>query len=141
MSHDDADRSIVARIAKGGELRHRIETTQASSTGVFASECERWDRFNSELLDQMFTNPSFADEYRSAGSFGPVLNLAGPGRGPNDRELCCTLNEKIGVLDGIRERLELLAEPLDSPTATPPHEASSVSTVKPGASRSVFISH
>ena len=68
-------------------------------------EYYRWDAFNGEMLERMFTTPKFAKEYRF---WGIAVSHAGQPFSEDLREFLDHLSDKIQRLASIRDRLPLI---------------------------------
>jgi predicted nucleotide-binding protein len=104
ISVGDAHQKLSDRIEKGKRIL-QIEINSWDQLESAKKEYYKWSDYNKELLKQMFTNESMADEYSWIGavSISPERNLA-----HEIREFHSDVNGKIHRLESISERLELI---------------------------------
>jgi predicted nucleotide-binding protein len=106
VSPVDANERIQARIAKGEELEAR-QISSADELSEATREFYTWSDYNYELLKRIFTNDSFASEYRGV--------YVGGGSSRSFPEACSEYRSdvrfRIRRLSSIAERLELI--PID----------------------------
>jgi predicted nucleotide-binding protein len=137
VSREEAKSRLTDRIEKGRELR---EQTITSSEGLEAANhaFDKWDTFNTEMLNRIFTAPNFAEEYSYyPGSMVMLLGVRTQSLGEliaNFREGCDT---KLHRLDSIIERLELI--PLAAAVET--GGGTKLDDMKPKRTNKVFVVH
>jgi predicted nucleotide-binding protein len=106
VSRAEAHQRLEAQIGKGRQLKD----TDLSSEEIlkqYRQHYYRWDEYNFELLQRIFSNDSVAREYQGY-SFGG-LDADEPFQ-RRTKELHDDLDYKIGSLESILARLELIPE-------------------------------
>ncbi len=104
VSQEEAERRISGRIEAGENIRK----TNIPSPEVLKAVQEdyyRWNSFNGELLERLFTTGKFATEYRF---FGVAFVNTHPSFTKDLQEFQDHLSDKIHRLTSIRERLPLI---------------------------------
>ncbi len=97
----------------------------------------RWDKYNGEMLAQMFTTDQIASEYRHAGWAGSIsLGFHQPTLGDKVTNLTRDIAEKMSCLHSIIERLELI--PIEPGGAT---SVQDVEHLRSMSGNRVFIVH
>ncbi len=108
VSRKDAEEKIDARIAKGEELRGE-QIQNAPGLEDARQRYYQWDDYNRTLLDTLFTGRTFQNEYSSP------LHIVFGGSGGlhyDINEHKDDIRRKMGRLQSIRDRVELLKEPV-----------------------------
>jgi predicted nucleotide-binding protein len=132
-SRDDAKTRLQVRIEKGLELKQRrVET--AETLGRLRDDYSKWDSFNSELLQRIFTTDEMASEYSS---WPGLFSLGESSLGERIADVFKDIDSKIHRLDSIIERLELI------PLAEAHQGLSPIaqSTTNQPRTRKVFVVH
>lgn len=104
---EEAAEKIRNRIRIGSELQNLPANSPAElENGI--KEMEKWQAYNKDLLNSIFTIPKLAEEY-SFQSIGQVrISLGGPRSiGETFRSNMDQLKRRIQILESIIERLEL----------------------------------
>ena len=107
MPHAEAAEKIQERISLGMELERRTVNTDKQVEEKL-KDCKKWNDYNKELLNVIFTTPKFAQEYSNA--YGQTrVSFGGP---PSPMEKLKgrmeDLKIKIRILESILERLGLI---------------------------------
>jgi predicted nucleotide-binding protein len=104
VSQVDAETRLSERIRAGEEIKEKdIPSPEVLKDA--RKEYYRWDSFNGEMLERLFTTSKFADEYRFFG----IGFVGGPQPFSKDlSEFVEDLSNKIHRLVSIRERLPLI---------------------------------
>jgi len=136
MSREEAKSRLTDRIEKGRELKEQA-IGSTDELAIATQAFDKWDTFNKELLNRIFTASNFADEY--AWYVGGVLVLDGryPSLGEKIADLRKDFDTKLHRLDSIIERLELI--PLAAAVETA--GGTKLDDVKPKRSNKVFVVH
>src|SRR2546423_10811456 len=105
LSRDEATAKLNERIQKGRQLRERRPATMPD-LDAFESDYKKWNSYNTELLKQLFTTESFAEEY----SWWGAVAIRGRRPTPEERvrDVEQEYDEKLQRLESIVERLELI---------------------------------
>jgi predicted nucleotide-binding protein len=106
MARDEARSRIEERIQKGRELRSTVIRSHDHFEAT-QNEYYKWNSFNTELLNRIFTTGEFADEYTSWVGVG-LISVNEPPLNEKVSDLVKDINGKIHRLDSIIERLELI---------------------------------
>lgn len=104
VTEEEAERRISERIEAGEDIRK----TNIPSPGVLKAvqeEYYRWDSFNGELLERLFTTDKFATEYRF---YGVAFAYIQQSFTKDLQEFQDHLSDKLHTLTSIRERLQLI---------------------------------
>src|ERR1035437_9111087 len=104
VTREDAEARISERI-QAGENIGKKNIPSAEDLREVREEYYRWDSFNGELLERLFTTDKFAKEYRF---FGVAFVNTYPSFAKDLREFQDHLSDKIHRLNSIRERLPLI---------------------------------
>lgn len=137
VSHEDARARLSERIQKGLEIKEKNITTHDELEGA-KLDFSKWDSFNIELLNRLFSTDKFAKEY--TWSLGIML-LGGwtePPLPEKIRKLFKDIDDKIHLIDSIVERLELIPEQQSADTV---HSAVSTTTARKSENNRVFVVH
>src|SRR6266702_4532824 len=102
---EDAKAKLEDRIQKGRELK-QAQITSGNALEAARNEYSKWNSFNVELLNRIFSSDQFANEYSWWG--GVFVGRDEPSLGQKIAELHKDIDEKIHRLDSIVERLELI---------------------------------
>ena len=127
VSREEATRQIAERINRGDELKCRVIQTEQQFSEV-QKEYWAWDKYNEEMLRQMFTTAKSADEY------SPANYLFAIDRKPFEIQITDFRGEieaKIGSLASITERLELI-QMAPTHSHSQPHTEPTVSSRRGG---------
>lgn len=104
MPHDEARQRLQSRVDAGNGLRtKRISNLQELENSK--REYSRWNKFNTELLERMFSTAQYADEYSW---WSGVVEMGTPPLGKQISEHLDDIGEKIHRIESIIERLELI---------------------------------
>ena len=125
VNREEARQQIEAQIEKGQQLYERLKNGELDKVGM---EANNWSTYNINLLRRLFDTPTPVDEYTkfcysplTLEEMGNILNQI-PHPSSIDRHQLyeCQTNMKnsINSLEGIRERLELYAEPSETSQST-----------------------
>jgi len=134
MSRREADAKIADRIEKARPVRDGL----ARNTPNAEPEFDRWNQYNLDFLERLFTDASIADEYRSAGMPSTIVVSRGEGPGERARRLADRVDARVNYLVSLRERLELFEEPAQA-VATPAVVSRSATATAPR--RAAFVVH
>jgi hypothetical protein len=104
VNQEEAGHRISERIEVGENIR-KTNIPSPETLKVVQEEYYRWDSFNGELLERLFTTDKFAKEYRFWGV--AVINTY-PSFTKDLQEFQDHLLDKIHRLTSIRERLPLI---------------------------------
>jgi len=108
ISRLEAESKLYARIELGRSLLNTTITSQSDYDQI-KQERSKWDSFNLELLKRMFDNEAVAEEYHRVSIWGPIyMNM---GLAQSIQSYKEGLNNKIGKIESIVERLQLIPEP------------------------------
>jgi len=135
ISRDDARAKLEDRIQKGRELR-QAQIVSSDALELAKSEYNKWNSFNVELLNRIFTNDQFAKEYSWWGAVGISYNE--PSLREEITDLYKDIDEKLHRLDSIIERLELI--PI-SVAAAPSQLSEKTGAAAQRGSKKVFVVH
>lgn len=138
IPHNEARDRLQARVELGKALRAKgISNKQELEDSK--REYSRWNRFNTEQLERMFSTAQYADEY-SSWSGVVVMGMGTPPLGEQITEHFRDIDEKIHRIESIIERLELIPV-----AASVTHQTSSQGLSQPvhygERSKKVFIVH
>ena len=105
VSREEAAQKLSERIALGEELLSR-QITNVEQLDAEENEYRRWNSYNIEMLNRLFTTHKFAEEYSRWG----VVVMSMYGKSPDERlqDHQKEIREKIHRLESVRDRLELL---------------------------------
>jgi hypothetical protein len=104
VAQQEAEKRISARIEAGEEIRTK-SIPSPDVLKVVQEEYYRWDSFNGEMLDRLFSTERFAREYRFFG----IAVFSGPQPFSKDlSEFLEHVSDKIHRLTSIRECLPLI---------------------------------
>jgi predicted nucleotide-binding protein len=106
ISQDEAKAKLEERVQKGRETQSsQIQTQQDLDTTT--QKYDKWNDFNTELLEKIFTTDKYANEYsRYVGSASIHYNELSLSKKAAD--FYKEIDKKIHILDSIIERLELI---------------------------------
>jgi predicted nucleotide-binding protein len=121
MAREEASCKIQERIAAGVELKGRPIRDDQTFRDV-QRDYWTWDEYNEELLQQMFTSPKIAEEYRR--SFGIVALTRERYLEEKIDSLHQSIDDKIRRLTSVNERLELIPLAPGVGQAPPPSKGS-----------------
>jgi predicted nucleotide-binding protein len=100
----EARQRIAERIEKGKELL-KLQITSPEKLEQARNDYHKWSDYNTELLKQLFSNESIANEYSS----GIAFAVSGETSFYEElKEFLSDVKEKIHRLESISERLELI---------------------------------
>ncbi len=105
VSPDEAARKITERITVGEEL-HEREITTVEQLEAAKSDYRRWDSYNAEMLQRLFTTSKFSEEYSWWGAVAISMYEKSPAEKLGD--LRTEIRERIHRLESVRDRLELI---------------------------------
>ena len=119
VSKEEAQKKTQERIDKGQQLRDKqIDSENELENAVV--ECERWSRYNEDLLSKLFDNIP-TDDYSGFSDWGITNFSTGLGFTAEPPAFPAKLNKyskymnsSIQSLEGILDRLELFDEPSDT---------------------------
>lgn len=133
VSKNDAVERINKRIALGWEiLSRRIATVEALDSA--REEYSKWNKYNADLLQTIFSTPKFADEYSFVGGF-----MVGPAAiGVEIKELQDDVRSKISRLESVLDRMDLFE--ISAPEVAR-QDRPTLSRPAPSSSRRVFVVH
>jgi hypothetical protein len=134
VSRDEADAQIGLRIVSGEDIAAKT-ITSPDILKVVEEEYFRWDSYNAEMLDRLFTTDKFAREYSF---FGIAFINTYPSFPKDLQDFKERMQSKLHRLASIRGRLSLIPQGikfLPVPGASPSQE----SNVAQG--RRIFIVH
>lgn len=106
VGRDEAKSKLQERINKGRELKQRPASTREQYDEL-SKEFDKWDRFNTQLLETLFTSEQMSSEYARVPSLG-VISFHTPSLGEQISSLYDRIDNKAHRLDSIIERLELV---------------------------------
>src|SRR5437773_142501 len=107
VSRAEIERRITTRIEKGQALLE--ENTQPNqSVPVLLDALTKWHDYNEEMLTRSFTTPKISKEYTFPTSEQMTTRLHEPTQREEVESLRRSARERIGRLESIRERLELI---------------------------------
>lgn len=135
VSREDARTKLEDRIRKIRELR-QVQITSDSAFESAKNEYNKWNSFNVELLNRIFSSDQFAKEYSRWGAVAISYNE--PSLGEEITDLYKDIDEKLHRLDSIIERLELI--PVSS-VAAPAQISERTDAVFQRRSKKVFVVH
>ena len=119
VSKEEARKEIEERIEKGQQLRNK-EIRSDDELEKARKVCERWSKYNKDLLSRRFDNTSIAEyDYTDFDDFPWVVRIGEPT--PFSEELDRYkkgMDSSISSLKGIHERLELYDKPSNTPQST-----------------------
>lgn len=116
VPRDEVAKKIGERIVVGQELYDRnLRTTQDFESSK--EDFSRWNSYNGEMLNRLFSTPKFAEEYSSSGRV-MVISWAGKSREEMLRDHKTAIWKKIHCLESICDRLELIPLASGVPVAT-----------------------
>ncbi len=131
VSRDDAAAKLTDRITRGRELLER-EIGSWEQFEAVRKDYSRWSDYNDELIRRLFSNGTFADEYSAF--YGAVINTS-PSLREDVSDLHHDIREKIGRLESLHERLELI--PLEPSVPS----RSELRPMESGFATRVFVVH
>ena len=136
MSREEAKARLEDRIQKGRELR-QVQISSVGELKAAENEYSKWNSFNVELLNRLFSSDKFANEYSSWGALFMRYHI--PSLGEKIADLHKDIDDKIHRLDSIIERLDLI--PINSIVATTSPTAPRVETTSKTKTKKVFVVH
>jgi len=105
VSRQVADEKIRGQIDKGKDFLNRRIGSQEDLSNL-RSDYRKWDDFNSEILDRIFENSYYTDEYNRTPSIQSIpLN---PSFSEQADQLAKSIQRDISRLESICERLDLI---------------------------------
>ncbi len=132
VTQEEAKTRLQERSDRGHELR-KIKITTNQEYEILLNAFSKWNDYNLELLNRLFTSDKLAKEYRRIGlstiSFGSLGDT-------RVSDLITIIGDKINCIDSIIERLELI--PLSS--ACKPATSQQVIKSQP-ISKKIFVVH
>jgi predicted nucleotide-binding protein len=136
ISREDAKTKLEDRIRKGRELK-QVQITSDSAFESAKNEYNKWNSFNVELLNRIFSSDKFAKEYSRWG--GAVsISYTESSLGEEITDLYKDIDEKLHRLDSIIERLELIPV---SAVAAPAQISEKTDAASQRRSKKVFVVH
>ncbi len=135
ISREDARTKLEDRIRKGRELR-QVQIASGSAFESAKNEYNKWNSFNVELLNRIFSSDQFAEEYSRWGAV--TISYSEPSLGEEITNLYKDIDEKLHRLDSIIERLELIPV---SAVAAPAQISERTDAASPRRSKKVFVVH
>jgi len=105
VSREEADQKIAERIALGESLLSR-DISNVEQLGAAQTEYRRWDSYNTEMLNRLFTTDKFVEEYSRWGAI--AMSLYGKSLAEELDDHKKEVGEKIHRLESVRDRLELI---------------------------------
>lgn len=117
------------------ELKQKQVDTQDAFERL-KHEYSKWNSFNEELLNRIFTNDDMAKEYAYWGSI-MIMSTGEPSLGKKIADLYDDVNKKVHRLDSIIERLELI--PLN--TSIQVESPSQPNSILEARTKKVFVVH
>lgn len=107
---EEARSRIEDRVVKGTALLSKLSADRIDYESI-KREYHIWDDYNVELLKRIFSKEDLSEEY-SAWLGAMVVTMHQPTIGERIGELHDEIGEKIDRLKSIKERLELIPEPV-----------------------------
>lgn len=135
VSREEAKAKLEDRIQKGQELK-QAQITSGNALESARNEYSKWNSFNDELLNRIFSTDQFAKEYSWWG--GVFVGRDEPSLGEKIAELHKDIDEKIHRLDSIVERLQLVPV---SRAAEPPQVSERSDATSRERTKKVFVVH
>jgi predicted nucleotide-binding protein len=135
ISREDAKTKLEDRIRKGRELR-QVQITSDSAFESAKNEYNKWNSFNVELLNRIFSSEQFAKEYSKWGAYG--ISYSESSLGEEITDLYKDIDERLHRLDSIIERLELIPV---SAVAAPAQISEKTDAASQRRSKKVFVVH
>lgn len=136
ISREDAKTKLEDRIRKGRELT-QVQITSDSAFESAKNEYNKWNSFNVELLNRIFSSDKFAKEYSRWGGAVSISYTESSLR-EEITDLYKDIDEKLHRLDSIIERLELIPV---SAVATPAQISEKTDAASQRRSKKVFVVH
>jgi hypothetical protein len=137
ISREDAKTKLEDRIRKGRELK-QVQITSDSAFESAKNEYNKWNSFNVELLNRIFSSDKFAKEYSRWGGGAVSISYTESSLGEEITDLYKDIDENLHRLDSIIERLELIPV---SAVAAPAQISEKTDAASQRRSKKVFVVH